>query len=108
MPAGRPVASVCPISLYNTLPFLSRFVRYVNHKSINGYTEFRTEANASVRRNRRNASCPGRCLRQQRAKRARVPLQGRVRIPFEDGRDHRFLWCVSNDLVLKKSKVTNR
>jgi hypothetical protein len=86
----------CPISLYsyNTLPLLSRFVRHVNHKSTNGYAEFRTEANASVRRNRRNAGCPGRCLRQQRAKRARVPLQRRVRVPLEDGRDHRFLWCV--------------
>lgn len=86
----------------STLPLLYPFVRHVNHKSINGYAEFRTEANASVCRNRRNASCPGRCLRQQRAKRARVPLQRRVRIPFEDGRDHRFFWCVPTIWFLKR------
>ena len=95
MPAGRSaqhfVVRFHFIALY---PLLSRFIRHVNRKSINGYAQFRTEANASVRCNRRNASCPGRCLRQQRAKRTRVPLQRRVRIPFKNGWDHRFFRCV--------------
>jgi hypothetical protein len=87
-----------------TLPSPCRFVRHVNHKSINRYAEFRTEANVPVRCNRRNAGWASWRLRQQRAERTRIPLQRRFWIPFEDWWDHWFLWCVSS-IRFEKSKV---
>ena len=79
-------------------------VRHVIYRFINtnGDTEFRTEADASVCCDSRNASCPSRCLRQQRAERTGDALKRRIWLPFENWWDHRFLWCVpTNSLYLE-------
>ena len=92
----------CGSSIYSQFDF--SVVRHVDYRFITGYTEFRTKTDTSVCSDSRNASCPSWCLRQQRAERAGNPLQRRVRIPFENWRDHRFLWCVPANLFVWKCK----
>ena len=52
------------------------------------------EADASVCRHSRNAICPGRRFLQQHAERTRVPLQGRIWLPYESCWGDWFLRCI--------------
>jgi hypothetical protein len=103
-PAGcrRPLR-LARSSIYSQFDF--SVVCHVNYRFITGYTEFRTKTDTSVCSDSWNASCPSRCLHQQRAERTGNPLQRRIRIPFENWRDHRFLWCVSSKLFRLEVQV---
>lgn len=90
-------------SIYSQFAF--SVICHVNYRFITGYTEFRIKTDTSVCSDSRNAICPSRCLRQQRAERTGNALPWCIRIPFENWRDHRFLWCVPTTFFFFRLEV---
>jgi hypothetical protein len=88
-----------------------RFSSWFDHvlpklaRSTSRYPEFRAKTDATVCCYGRNASRSGWRLRQQRAERAGVPLQRRIRVPIKNGWNYRLFRSVLSDL---SSRVDSR